>query len=297
MIKVYLSKFITAWVIILFLNQAVIFGCFAPYCILAGMPHTAFLAFLYVYFFVSPNKEGTDIDSPIEKTLNKTEKSIEKVSDNLDTVLDDLDESMDRIKEEFETDRLIANAKREVERKQAKEKAQKIRDGIKKDGDKTDFLKQKGDAYEKFIGFEFEKKGDFVIYNGLIRGYDDDGVDVIAISTKESTIHLIQCKNWTKKPMMLSDVENIYAKLKNFNLGRITKNAHIVHNYSQGTKTLTEIENILKANKKNFNIRKTLYVGSDKVIDLNIGKQLTLITPIIFRYLDMKIVIKRNSSK
>ena len=289
MIKAYLSEFLTAWVIILVLNQAVIFGCFAPYCILAGMPHTAFLAFLYVYFFVNPNKDGTDIDSPIEKTLNKTKKGTKKTSDNSNTVSDNLDEALDKILEGMRE----VNTKREVEKKEGGEETKNIRDGIKKDGERIDFLKQQGDAYEKFIGFEFEKKGDFVIYNGLIRGYDDDGVDVIAISIEENTIHLIQCKNWTKKPMMLSDVENIYAKLKNFNIGRITKNARAVHNYLQGTKTLTEIENILKANKKNFKIRKTLYVGSDKVIDLNIGKQLTLITPTIFRYLDMKIVVKK----
>ena len=260
------------------------------------MPHTAFLAFLYVYFFVKPSKDGTTIDSPIEKTLDKTEKGIKKVSDNLDTFFDDLDASMDKINKDFETDRIIADAKRKVKIKQAEEEAQKILDGIKKDENKTDFLKQQGDAYEKFIGYEFEKKGDLVIYNGLIRGYEDDGVDVIAISMEQKTIHLIQCKNWTKKPMMFSDVENIYDKLRNFNLGRITKNAHAVHTYLQGAKTLAEVESVLKANKKNFTIRKTLYAGSDKVIDLNIGKQLTLITPTIFRYRDMKIVVKKNNS-
>ena len=39
--------------------------------------------------------------------------------------------------------------------------------------EKADPLKEMGDAYEKEIGKAFECKGDFVIYNGLIRGFAD----------------------------------------------------------------------------------------------------------------------------
>ena len=47
-----------------------------------------------------------------------------------------------------------------------------------------------------------------------------------------------------------------------------------------------------KQHKYNYKIRKTLYVSSDKVMDLNIGEFLTMINPNIFKYLDMKIVIQ-----
>ena len=49
---------------------------------------------------------------------------------------------------------------------------------------KPDPFKEKGDLYEKFIGQAFEKKGELVIYNGFIYGYDDKGVDIISISLK-----------------------------------------------------------------------------------------------------------------
>ncbi len=272
-----MGEFFAAWFIILLLNQAFIFGCFAPYCILAGMPHTAALAFLYVFFFVIPSKDGTSTDSTTERTPDKTKKGVEKTP------------------EEIDAQKIVDDAKRAVKIKKAKEEVQKNLDGLRKNEEEADFLKQKGDLYEKFIGKEFEKKGELVIYNGFIRGYADDGVDVISISHSTKTIHLIQCKNWTKKPMLLDDVENIYAKLEDFKLDRITKNVNAVHGHLQLTKSLSDIETALKINKKDFTVRKTLYIGSDKVIDLNIGKQLKLIKPTIFRYQDMKIVIKGSA--
>jgi len=46
-IKNNLETFFTTWGIILVLNQVVVFGgCFAPYCILAALPHTGFIAFI-----------------------------------------------------------------------------------------------------------------------------------------------------------------------------------------------------------------------------------------------------------
>ena len=64
--------------------------------------------------------------------------------------------------------------------------------------DKADPLKEMGDVYEKEIGKEFESKGDFVIYNGLIRGVADGGVDLIIISPDSQSINFVQCKNWQK---------------------------------------------------------------------------------------------------
>ena len=67
--------------------------------------------------------------------------------------------------------------------------------------EKADPLKEMGDAYEKEIGKAFECKGDFVIYNGLIRGFYDGGVDLIVISPNSQSINFVQCKNWQNKNM------------------------------------------------------------------------------------------------
>ncbi len=57
--------------------------------------------------------------------------------------------------------------------------------------------KEKGDSYEKYIGKKLENKGQLVIYNGLIHGYDDKGVDIISISSASETINLkLRVKNY-----------------------------------------------------------------------------------------------------
>lgn len=43
--------FIGSWLVIIILNQVLIFGaCFAPYCLIAALPHTGILAGLATYF-------------------------------------------------------------------------------------------------------------------------------------------------------------------------------------------------------------------------------------------------------
>ena len=91
--------------------------------------------------------------------------------------------------------------------------------------------------------------------------------------------------------MLLSDIEDIYVKLQMFNLTRISKNENAVSKYLQMKRPTEEIKEALRINKKEFTIRKTLYVSSDKVIDLAIGKKLMMIQRNIFRYEDMKIVV------
>jgi len=168
----------------------------------------------------------------------------------------------------------------------------------KKYTSKTSFnpLKDKGDKYEKFIGSKFEDKGNLVIYNGFIKGYKDKGIDVISISNIDKTINLIQCKNWTKKPLLLDDIKKIYTKLDNYNLDFVYLNTHDINTYLVNKKDIKIIENLLFDIKQNYNkytIRKTLYLGSDKVIDLNIGEHLQMLKSNIFKYYDMKIVIKK----
>jgi hypothetical protein len=70
-IKENLEAFFIIWGVILVLNQAVIFGgCFAPYCILAALPHTGFLAFILSMFIIKNEKNKNNED--VEKTKKTT---------------------------------------------------------------------------------------------------------------------------------------------------------------------------------------------------------------------------------
>ena len=167
--------------------------------------------------------------------------------------------------------------------------------------DKADPLKEMGDAYEKEIGKEFESKGDFVIYNGLISGVADGGVDLIVISPDSQSINLVQCKNWHKMKMEHHHISSVYDKLTNYSSNIKYSVGYIVVKYSyvelqkhlHYKKECDEIANILKASSNYTNIRKTLYIATDKVVDLDVGQHLTMIKPNIFRYKDMKIVISK----
>ncbi len=164
--------------------------------------------------------------------------------------------------------------------------------------DAEDILKKKGDSYERFIGAKFEEKGDLVIYNGFIYGYGDQGVDIVAISPKEKIINLIQCKNWTQKQMEEEHVRDIYGKLDNFTWDFIhtlqTETVKEYHTVTVDDDTIWDILYDLKGHREEFKIRKTLYVSSDKVMSLDIGKSLTMIKSNIFRHKDMKIVVQES---
>ena len=67
------------------------------------------------------------------------------------------------------------------------------------DNSNIDLLKAKGDRYESAVGLGYEVRGDLVIYNGFIKGMKDEGVDIVAISSKQKSIHLVQCKNWDNR--------------------------------------------------------------------------------------------------
>jgi hypothetical protein len=131
-----IRSFFVVWLVILVINQVIIFGaCFAPYCLVAALPHTGLLAFLWTHFVSKKIPDRNEKDTP---SFERTKKNVrETPTKKLSTV---------RIKTP----------------QSSKEKLSK-----------QDPLKEKGDRYEKYIGGEFEKKGDLVIYNGYIRGYND----------------------------------------------------------------------------------------------------------------------------
>ena len=49
---------------------------------------------------------------------------------------------------------------------------------------------------------------------------------------------------------------------------------------------------LTKRDSKNYSIKKTLYLSNDKVVDINIGKHLTMLNKNIYKYEDMKIVVE-----
>ena len=166
--------------------------------------------------------------------------------------------------------------------------------------EKADPLKEMGDAYEKEIGKAFECKGDFVIYNGLIRGFYDGGVDLIVISPNSQSINFVQCKNWQNKNMEYQHICDVYDKLANYasniNISGVLSLYYLKHSKEiqknlSYKKEYNEIANIFKSAYKYNNIRKTLYISTDKVLDPDINQYIKMIKPNIFRYKDMKIVI------
>jgi len=45
------QTFLVTWVVILIINQLFFFGgCFALYCLIAGLPHTGIIAAIVIYF-------------------------------------------------------------------------------------------------------------------------------------------------------------------------------------------------------------------------------------------------------
>jgi len=157
---------------------------------------------------------------------------------------------------------------------------------------KSDPLKAKGDVYETFIGKMFEEKGDLVIYNGFIKGFRDGGVDIIVISPTKKMVNLVQCKNWQQKPLSCAEMENIYAKLNFYNVGFYRDiSCEDINFYLEKVIAHRDILTILH-DSMNYQVMKTLYLANDKIVDLAIGQHLTMMAPNIFKYKDMKMVIK-----
>lgn len=51
------QQFLVIWVVVLLVNQIFIFhACFAPYCLLAALPHTGIIAAL-IMFFIAKEKQ------------------------------------------------------------------------------------------------------------------------------------------------------------------------------------------------------------------------------------------------
>jgi len=234
----------------------------------------------------------------LEKLEQKSNQNAQNKFDNFTKNKSQDDEFIGKISKEY-----IKQQEYSEKNKVKQNKKSKIDIGIIDDENiidnyiKNETLKEKGDRYEKFIGSKFEEKSGLVIYNGFIRGYEDKGVDIIYISDSKNEINLIQCKNWTKKDMTLDHIKDIYLKIAKYDFDFVNLSLFKIQKHLQKYKTIEEIKEILKNIDIDLaNIRKTLYISSDKVVDLEIGKYLTMIKENIFKYKDMKIVLIKDES-
>ncbi len=151
------------------------------------------------------------------------------------------------------------------------------------------YLKDRGEKYERFIGKEYESRDDLVIYNGLIKGNQDRGVDIISISLLNQNIKIIQCKNWTKRRLQLEDITKIYNKLQNYTIDFYFIDSDIINSHLHTLKAPSTIEETI-TQIDDFKLTKILHLTSIKTIDLHI-KEIESITPNSFRYRDMEIII------
>jgi len=70
-----------------------------------------------------------------------------------------------------------------------------------------------GFQYERYVGYLFEAHGYKVIYNGLKRGVQDGGIDLVAKMPRK--IRLIQCKRW-RQPVDADVVSRLQGAIQRF---------------------------------------------------------------------------------
>ena len=93
--------------------------------------------------------------------------------------------------------------KKEEEKKKAEKETNAYKSSYKKSKNESNWTK--GRNYEKQIGQLYEKKNYKVIYNGILKGKRDGGIDLIA--ENENEIILIQCKNWINTMVKQKDLK------------------------------------------------------------------------------------------
>ena len=87
-----------------------------------------------------------------------------------------------------------------------------------------------GRDYERFIGYLFERKGYYVVYNGALEGKADGGIDLIAC--KDGLIHLIQCKRW-RNLIGAEEIEKFANAVDRFERRRSMYESKLPNGYSK----------------------------------------------------------------
>jgi len=74
-----------------------------------------------------------------------------------------------------------------------------------------------GRDYERYIGWTYERDGYLVYYQGIIKGFDDLGRDLIATKGREVTV--VQCKYWSKdKTIHEKHIFQLYGTMTSFQI-------------------------------------------------------------------------------
>lgn len=74
-----------------------------------------------------------------------------------------------------------------------------------------------GRDYERYIGWTYEREGYAVYYQGIIKGFDDLGRDLIATKGKEVTV--VQCKYWSRdKTIHEKHIFQLYGTMTSFQI-------------------------------------------------------------------------------
>lgn len=259
-IKENLQRFLIVWLVVLIANQILLFGgCLALYCLIAAVPHTLIISLVISYYW------------------SKADENDAKTKDNSPT-------------EDHYRTSAPKTKRRPTPKQSSSSTSSSAPETWKKANAEDDVMKKRGDGYELHIGRKFELKGDLVIYNGLIRGFEDQGVDVIVISRKEQSINLIQCKHWKRHEFAAWHLKKIYDKLNNFSHDYQNIDPNTINKYLSIKHKKTDIiDSIHNASK--YQMRKTLYLSNSSVIQSDAWHLLNKINGNIYRYQDMKIVI------
>lgn len=111
-----------------------------------------------------------------------------------------------------------------------------------------DWKNKKGADYEFYIMQFYRNEGYNVFPNGYIKGFEDEGVDLIAHNDETKETILIQCKNW-KYRAELKDITKFYNDCKNYQKkhkhylnGRYVRKVFVISNEIENL----EIDNFLK---------------------------------------------------
>lgn len=92
-----------------------------------------------------------------------------------------------------------------------------------------------GRDYERYIGYLYESDGYDVTYNGIRKGREDGGIDLIC---KKNNIHeIVQCKYWsTEKVIYEKNIHQLYGVTENYKLDINDKSINTVGVFISSTK-------------------------------------------------------------
>jgi hypothetical protein len=126
----------------------------------------------------------------------------------------------------------------------------------------------------------------------LIRGYEDQGIDLVIISKRHQTVHLVQCKHWKRYLFTAEHLTKIYDKLNAYLPDYEDLSSEKIAHYLSVEHPLQDIQTFIK-NTQGYTVRKTLYLSSSQVIQPEVFAVVEPIKDNIYRYQDMKLVVHK----